>query len=79
MHTDGEDLLRAVLRAPEDDAPRLALADWLMEHPDQIELCIKGLLTLLVLNGWRPIPTTVEPPSLPRHRWPAGLPRPAPG
>jgi len=30
--TDGDDLYRAVLDSPEDDAPRLIYADWLDEH-----------------------------------------------
>jgi uncharacterized protein (TIGR02996 family) len=32
--TDNEALLRAVLAAPDDDAPRLVYADWLDEHGD---------------------------------------------
>src|SRR6478736_3270237 len=32
--TDDEALLRAVLAAPDDDAPRLIYADWLDEHGD---------------------------------------------
>jgi uncharacterized protein (TIGR02996 family) len=30
--SDGDNLLRAILDAPEDDAPRLVYADWLDEH-----------------------------------------------
>ena len=30
--TDGEALIRTVLAAPADDAPRLVYADWLDEH-----------------------------------------------
>ena len=32
--SDAEALLRAILDAPEDDAPRLVYADWLDEHGD---------------------------------------------
>jgi uncharacterized protein (TIGR02996 family) len=32
--SDGDALLRAILDAPEDDAPRLVYADWLEEHGD---------------------------------------------
>ena len=37
--TDGDDLYRAVLDSPEDDAPRLIYADWLDEHgrPERAE------------------------------------------
>src|SRR5687767_8806243 len=34
MRTVGEQLLRGVLEAPEDDAPRLVYADWLEENGD---------------------------------------------
>jgi uncharacterized protein (TIGR02996 family) len=34
MTDDAEALLRAVLSAPDDDAPRLVYADWLEEHGD---------------------------------------------
>jgi uncharacterized protein (TIGR02996 family) len=34
MTDDAEALLRAVLAAPDDDAPRLVYADWLEEHGD---------------------------------------------
>jgi|SRR5262245_285412 len=34
MSDFGPDLLRAVLEAPDDDAPRLVYADWLDEHGD---------------------------------------------
>jgi uncharacterized protein (TIGR02996 family) len=30
--TDGEALMRAILEAPDDDAPRLVFADWLQEN-----------------------------------------------
>ena len=33
--TDGEAILRSVLLAPDDDAPRLIYADWLEEHGEQ--------------------------------------------
>src|SRR5436309_2065212 len=32
--TDDDGLLRAILAAPDDDAPRLVYADWLDEHGD---------------------------------------------
>ena len=37
--SEGDDLYRAVLDSPEDDAPRLIYADWLDEHgrPDRAE------------------------------------------
>jgi uncharacterized protein (TIGR02996 family) len=34
MTDDADALLRAVLAAPDDDAPRLIYADWLDEHGD---------------------------------------------
>lgn len=44
--TEGDMLRRAILESPDDDSPRLAFADWLMEngqegHGEYIKLCVE--------------------------------------
>src|SRR5262249_29478592 len=54
--TDGEDLLRAIVATPEDDAPRLVYADWLDEHgvPDWAEFIrVQVELAATPGTGWR--------------------------
>jgi uncharacterized protein (TIGR02996 family) len=64
--TDESELLKAVLAAPDDDAPRLIYADWLDEHgrPERAEFvrvqCALARLpkppasTRLIEDGWEP-------------------------
>lgn len=59
--TEGDMLLEAVLDSPEDDAPRLILADWLQEHggePEKARVIRSGmeLHRLAEEEGWRRLP-----------------------
>ena len=58
--SDGDDLFRAVLDNPEDDAPRLIYADWLDEHgrPERAEFIRVQCAMTRVPPGtarWRPL------------------------
>jgi len=48
ISSDCDALLRAILEAPRDDAPRLVMADWLQEHAREVECerCEGGTLSV---------------------------------
>src|SRR4051812_42470214 len=65
--TDRDALLKAVLANPEEDTPRLALADWLDEHgePDRGEF----IRTQIELHRQREAEADLPTLSLPAHGW----------
>ena len=72
MDTDEDALRNAIDAAPNDRAPRLVFADWLDEHGH-------AELATFYRRAVPPPPPGASskiPPPLPRHRWPAGVPRP---
>ena len=80
--TPGEMLLRAVFAHPEDDAPRLAYADWLDEsggEPERAALIrVQCELARLPADDPRRRPPTAggqTPPRGRKSKWRAGLPR----
>src|SRR5262245_37983065 len=54
--TDQEVLLRSILESPDDDAPRLILADWLEEHgePERAEFIRVQIEKALCANATHP-------------------------
>ncbi|CAN5259653.1 hypothetical protein BH11PLA2_BH11PLA2_11340 [soil metagenome] len=77
--TDHEALLRAVCASPDDDLPRLVLADWLEEQGDAAQAeFIRAQVQLATTPPWEPFAVTVKhrrPDLLTGQPWRETLPR----
>ena len=60
--TREEDLLRAVLADPDDDAPRLVLADWLEDRGDADSLARGELIRVQVASAGATAPNSADLP-----------------
>ena len=58
---DRDALLTAIIAAPEDDAPRLVMADWLDEHGDYDRTNSLGQIELRTCQNTTPVARTMQP------------------